>query len=635
MKHRLLSLLLAAVMLVSLVPAAAAADLPAVSTASHAADALHTLGLFQGTGANADGSPIYALERTPSRLEALTMLVRVLGLEKQALGAPSAHPFTDVQPWADPYVGYAYQNGLTKGVSPTSFGDGNADAAQYLTFVLRALGYSDAAGGDFNWSNPFSLATQVGIVPQEANLVDFRRADVALISYAALNAKRKGSDQTLAQKLLDDQAFTQAQYDALVSPPVQSGGQSAAQNSALTAAQISEKCAPAVFYIETCALNGTIRGSGSGFLISPDGLAITNYHVVADSGTAMAVTSDGTSYLLSLLDGDPEADLALVKLDSEGVVFPYLELNTTDPARQGQPVYAIGSPLGLDNTMSQGIVSNPSRVLGESEYIQISVPIAPGSSGGALLNEKGQVIGITSAGFMNSTGDLNLAIPTSQLSVLDFTATEDNFLFSLTPYPCVDYVPDFGEFSGVRVLQHLDYLQIGAGYVYDMKDFYTYLGVADDDRYAITMYLYDQYLTELGFTEVPSLTEENNTYYSRGSESVRVTLDYDKMEIWVMPMRKLQRYAEVNVLDFGWCIGQKSAPATMINGSYVWEYPWWGYYSAEECAEMIDQYLDLLEDRGFSFISTEGTANLFESKDYSLVLTIGDRSIFIDILPLR
>jgi len=160
------------------------------------AGVLKTLGLFKGVS-----ETDYALERVPTRTEALVMLVRLLDKEADALSGNWSHPFTDVAAWADPYVGYAYQNGLTNGVSANQFGTGDANAAMYLTFVLRALGYSDKNGEDFTWDKPFDFAVKCGIVPQNTDLDNFLRADVALVSYAALNAGLKDSDKTLADKL--------------------------------------------------------------------------------------------------------------------------------------------------------------------------------------------------------------------------------------------------------------------------------------------------------------------------------------------------------------------------------------------------------------------------------------------------
>ena len=104
------------------------------------------------------------------------MLIRTLGEENAALSGTHKHPFTDVPAWADAYVGYAYEKGLTKGVSATEFGSGNASAAMYVTFMLRALGYSDAAG-DFSWSDPFALARSCGVMTDDVDLSRFLRAD--------------------------------------------------------------------------------------------------------------------------------------------------------------------------------------------------------------------------------------------------------------------------------------------------------------------------------------------------------------------------------------------------------------------------------------------------------------------------
>ena len=113
-----ISCFLALVLLISLSLPALAAE----SEAQEAAQTLYELGLFQGTGTDAAGKPAFDLERAPSRAEAVTMLVRLLGKEREALAGDWNTPFTDVADWAKPYVGYAYANGLTAGVSQTRFG---------------------------------------------------------------------------------------------------------------------------------------------------------------------------------------------------------------------------------------------------------------------------------------------------------------------------------------------------------------------------------------------------------------------------------------------------------------------------------------------------------------------------------
>lgn len=173
---------------------------------TEAAERLKALRLFQGVGTNADGSTNFDLERAPSRTEALVMLIRLLGKESEAMSGSWTHPFTDVPTWADKYVCYAYQNKLTNGVSATEFGTGTASGQMYLTFVLRALGYSDAGGADFTWDKPEELAQVVTILPSSVHMDDFLRADVVTISEAALSARIKDSRDTLLDKLIAEGA---------------------------------------------------------------------------------------------------------------------------------------------------------------------------------------------------------------------------------------------------------------------------------------------------------------------------------------------------------------------------------------------------------------------------------------------
>lgn len=206
---KVIAMLLCLILCVSVVPVGAAAAGRDTAYEETLASDLKTLGLFQGVS-----DTDFALGRAPTRTEALIMLIRVLGKESDALKGTWSHPFTDVASWADNYVGYAYETGLTTGVSDTKFGTGTASAAMYLTFVLRALGYSDQNGGDFTWDNPFSLARQVGILPDCVQTNPFLRADVVLVSYGALTVRLKNSAQTLAQKLMAEGVFTQAAFDA-------------------------------------------------------------------------------------------------------------------------------------------------------------------------------------------------------------------------------------------------------------------------------------------------------------------------------------------------------------------------------------------------------------------------------------
>jgi len=187
-----------------------------------AADKLHELGLFQGVGDNADGTPNFALDRIPTRNEAVTMLVRLLGKEEEALSGTWETPFTDVATWARPYVGYAYTNELTTGTGATTFsGADSITASQYITFVLRALGYS--SGSDFAWDKAWEFSDELGFTNGEYSSASrvFTRGDVAAISFNALTATLKDSSGVLFETLIENGAITS---DAANSVGLQSTG---------------------------------------------------------------------------------------------------------------------------------------------------------------------------------------------------------------------------------------------------------------------------------------------------------------------------------------------------------------------------------------------------------------------------
>lgn len=204
MKRKLAGILAALMCTLALAGTVSARD---IALEESMASDLKTLGLFKGVS-----ETDFDLDREPTRVEALVMLIRVLGKEAEAMNGNWTHPFTDVPAWANGYVGYAYENGLTKGVSATEFGSGTANAATFMTFVLRSLGYTDTNGTDFSWNEPFTLAESVGILPERVNTEEFLRADVATVSYAALSAHLKESSITLADKLIDAGAFDEESY---------------------------------------------------------------------------------------------------------------------------------------------------------------------------------------------------------------------------------------------------------------------------------------------------------------------------------------------------------------------------------------------------------------------------------------
>ena len=199
----------------------------------------------------------------------------------------------------------------------------------------------------------------------------------------------------------------------------------------MNAEQIYARCASAVFYIEIYNKNGQAVSSGSGVFLNESGLAITNHHVIDDAYSAKIMTTDGKVYnVKGYYDARESIDMALIQIDGSG--FNYLPIGDYAAIAGGQNIFAIGSPKGFDNTISTGIISNPKRVLNGIDFIQMTAPISPGSSGGALINDKGQLIGINTA-YYEGGQNLNLAVPIYHMEELTTDALHSLPIGSDTP----------------------------------------------------------------------------------------------------------------------------------------------------------------------------------------------------------
>lgn len=179
------------------------------------ADALKALGLFRGTNI-ATGSG-YELERAPARIEALIMLIRLLGEEEAALACTAEQPFSDVPDWCARYVAYAYEKGYSNGVGGGRFGTNEpASAVIYTEFILRALGYSSTAQTDISDSPERALAAGIVTNGECAALRTgtFLRADVVYLSWYALSAARSGADEALHTALERAGVFSAESYTA-------------------------------------------------------------------------------------------------------------------------------------------------------------------------------------------------------------------------------------------------------------------------------------------------------------------------------------------------------------------------------------------------------------------------------------
>lgn len=156
------------------------------------------------------------------------------------------------------------------------------------------------------------------------------------------------------------------------------------------------------------------KGQGSGFIISPDGLILTNHHVVDGADEIKVHLADDREFKAKVIGSDAKTDVAVIKID--GKDFPCVKLGNSKDVKVGEWVAAIGAPFGLENTVTSGIVSAKSRNLPSDQFvpfIQTDAAVNPGNSGGPLFNMKGEVIGINSQIFSTSGGfmGLSFAVP--------------------------------------------------------------------------------------------------------------------------------------------------------------------------------------------------------------------------------
>ncbi|MGA1983311.1 MAG: trypsin-like peptidase domain-containing protein [Acidobacteriaceae bacterium] len=182
-------------------------------------------------------------------------------------------------------------------------------------------------------------------------------------------------------------------------------------------AAVVKQSSDAVVLIVISDSTGTETALGSGFLVSPDGKVVTNYHVVSGAHSAIVKLSNGALFpAAGVLAFDADQDLAIIKVNGKNL--PFLNLADIKKLQVGDHVVAIGSPLGLEGTVSDGIISAV-REEGHAKWIQTTAPVSHGNSGGPLLNMGGSVVGVITWGVSLQEGqNLNFAIPSGEVVAL-------------------------------------------------------------------------------------------------------------------------------------------------------------------------------------------------------------------------
>lgn len=173
--------------------------------------------------------------------------------------------------------------------------------------------------------------------------------------------------------------------------------------------EVVDRVGPAVVRVSVPGPSGQSQGVGSGFLVSPDGLVVTNSHVVQGARVVRLGFSDGRETEGRLLGEDPHTDIALLR-STDSTTLPFAQLGDSKQLRRGQIAIAIGNPLGFESTVTAGIVSALGRSLRSQsgrlidDVIQTDAALNPGNSGGPLLDSLGRVIGVNTAVIVGAQG---------------------------------------------------------------------------------------------------------------------------------------------------------------------------------------------------------------------------------------
>ena len=479
--------------------------------------------------------------------------------------------FTDVpvSAWYAANVAKAYEYGLINGKTATTFApDDNLTLAEAVKLAACLRSIYQTGSADFASSKPWyrtyaDYALREGIIAADYASYD---ANATRAQFAVLFAAALPDDALPAINDVEDGAIpdvsTASMYAASVYKLYRAGvltgsdasgrfqpssnitrGEVAAivtrmadqslrksitllkkEDTSLSSEALFEKCSPSVFYIEIYDKAGNAISAGSGVFLTAEGEAVTNFHVIDGAASAKIQTADGKVYNVSgVYAYDEDLDLARIKVNGSG--FTPVAVGDSTALSTGAKVYAIGSPQGLSNTLSDGIISNAKRTISGMDYIQTTAAISHGSSGGALLNASGELIGITSA-YIDGGQNLNLAIPAYHLDELgtgtlksfsDLTAQAAQVSSKVACYDGYYPAPDYGAYTGTPVysqnlsggVQHYYYdlrsISYGAevavdGYIGCLEDNgFRAVDASDGSGQTMIYYYQNNYGVSLGF----------------------------------------------------------------------------------------------------------------------------------------
>jgi len=412
--------------------------------------------------------------------------------------------FEQGSPWYAPYVDYLSNNGI----SVSAYRNFNASATRADFALIIATALPDEALTPIN-------RIRDGAIPDVYESYSYGQAVYKLYRAGVIT----GSDSR--GTFYPGRTITRAESATILMRAVDAGARVPVSLAAeLTGEQIYSMASPAVFFVDVFDDDGNRLKTGSGFFITESGIAITNYHVLIGASSARITLSDGKALdVTGIYDYDWKRDAAIIQIEGRG--HPYLELGDSSKLLTGATVYALGSPLGLQASFSRGIVSQTLREIEGMTFIQLDAAISSGSSGGALLDSTGRVVGITSATLLNSQ-NINLAVPINVISELSRArhVTLKSILISVGYYEGFHPAPDFGDFYGVQPF-NTDTSRNRTTYAYLTS---ALTGSADD-----TLDEYTHLVEQNHFIHTSNLTTGGNTLkvYYNSKHDVNIALGTD------------------------------------------------------------------------------------------------------------
>lgn len=388
MKKRILSLLCALILLLGAVPSAAALE----GESRKAAEDLAGLRLIDAVPSAEN------LNLPAARIHGTNLLVRLSG-------AVSSDLPTGAQDYAVSH-GWVTVTGGQEDPLPT---------AEFCASLLRLLGYEG-----FTDENADMFARRAALTTRDYGET-LTLGDLYQLARDALAFPAKDGG-TLAQGLAEKGRCTQAQIRSLFPEE-------------LTARQVADRHMAAafqldVYYTERAYKNNRRSNGGSGFFVSADGLAVTNYHTIEGAVQATATLITGETFRVErVLFYDPDVDLALLRVSraaadkTEVPFFSFLEIAEEPELRRGDRIYTLGVPLGITPAISEGIVSATEHMVQQfsSPCVVNTADISHGSSGGALLNIYGHVVGVTSGAY-EAGNSLYISVPLAPILEADWEA---------------------------------------------------------------------------------------------------------------------------------------------------------------------------------------------------------------------